>query len=118
LPNNENGDKLEDDVLIDIEEDKTQDEELSKSGLEMLSEKIKTENPNDKNKSSSMNELENVGDDEYCVDGEIVLTHTVERGMDTMFHTIDFKEDGDAYSAETIDHKENIKNQLDKWFKV
>lgn len=112
----ENGEKLIEEDLISIEVDGTDDEELSKSGLELLPEKTKSNDQNNRNQPSSVNELENVEEDKYCIDGDFVLTHTVERGMDTMFHTVNLKDDIDIYSTETIDHKKNIKSQLDKWF--
>lgn len=119
VPNKEyeNGEKLDENDSIDFEEDETHDEKLPNNSLEMLPEKTKTDQ-NNKNKSSG-NELETEEIiEKYSIDGDTVLTHTVERGMDTVFHTIDFKDDSNVNFTEITQHKENIKNQLINWFEV
>lgn len=120
LPNTEdqNGEELNEEIEIEIEQDI--DETKSINGEELLSEKIK---PKNQNNQTSKNESDNLGndnnDEEHInVDGEIVLTHTADRGMDTMFHTIDFKEDNEILSIDLKNHKEYIKNQFDKWVEV
>lgn len=71
----------------------------------------------------SSNEFDNLKEDENCdeeptiVDGEIILTLTAERGIETMFHTIDVKED-DAHSVDKKNYKEYIQNQFDNWLEV
>lgn len=103
---------------MEIEEDVN--EENPKKGDEILPDKI---NPKNQNSRSTINESENLGEDENCidecidVDGEVILTHTVERGMDTMFHTVDIKEDDDVYSPNEKDYTK-IKNQLEIWSEV
>lgn len=120
LPNTEdqNGEELNEEIEIEIEQDI--EETKSINGDELLSEKIK---PKNQKNQTSKNESDNLGndnnDEEHInVDGEIVLTHTADRGMDTMFHTIDFKEDNEVLSIDLKNHKEYIKNQFDKWVKV
>lgn len=122
MPNNEDEKAEEfkdenDDMEIEIDEF----EKESKYGEKMLPEKIK--NKNNETKQSSMNESDNLGDDKNLdehidIDGEIVHTYKVERGIDTTFHTIDIKEDIDMYSTDKKDHTEYIRNQFDKWLEV
>lgn len=106
---------------MEIEIDEFDDEKETK-GEEILAEKIKPKNRNDQ---SSMNKTDNLGEDDnnveehIDVDGEVVLTHTVERGLDTMFHTVNLKEDDeDVYSIDKKDYKEYIRNQFDNWIEV
>lgn len=87
---------------------------------EILPDKINSKN---RNSRSTMNESENLEDENYSdehidVDGEVIQTHSVERGMDTMFHTDDLKEDDDVNSIDVKDHTNYIKNQIDIWSEV
>jgi len=87
---------------------------------EILPEKMK---PIKQNNQPSLKESDNFENDENLdlehidVDGEVVLTQTAESGMETMFHTTDVK-DSNIYPSDKKDHKEYIKNQLNKWFEV
>lgn len=123
MPNNEDekGEELKENDEMEIEIDEFDDDKETK-GEEILAEKIKPKNRNDQ---SSMNKIDNPGEDDndveehIDVDGEVVLTHTVERGLDTMFHTVNLKEDDeDVYSNDKKDYKEYIRNQFDNWFEV
>lgn len=117
MPNNENeqGDDLKKEDEIELGKDV--DEIETQNGEEILPETIK---PRIRNNQSSINDLdqenENLEEEPIVTDGEIILTHTVERGIDTMFHTVCIKEDNSSIVKK--DHKEYIKNQLDKWFNV
>lgn len=121
LPNDENqiGEELKEDDEMEI--DDNINEVNSENGDEILPDKINSKN---RNSRSTMNELENLEEDENFsderidVDGEVILTHSVERGMDTMFHTDDLKEDDDVYSVDVKDHTNYIKNQIDIWSEV
>lgn len=105
--------------MVEIEEDIKENE--TNNGDEVLPEKCR---PRKQNNQSSTNELDHVGEDEnnikeqIAVDGEIVLTSTVERGMDTMFLTVECNEDDAESSFGVKDQKELIQNQKTKWFNV
>lgn len=112
-----NCEELNEEIEMDIEQDI--DETKSINGDELLSEKIK---PKNQNNQTSKNESDNLGNDKIDeehinVDGEIVLTHTADRGMDTIFHTMDFK-DHEKLSIDLKNYKEYIKNEFDKWVEV
>lgn len=106
---------------MELEEDV--DEKENQNGEELLPEKTK---PKNKNSQYSTNELDNLKEEEEdCdeepidIDGEVVPTYTVERGMDTMFHTADLKDDNDDdTSIDKKDHTEYIRNQFDKYLEV
>lgn len=103
---------------MEIEE--TFNEEKPKNGEEILPDKINSKNQNSRstmNELENFEEVENYNDERIDVDGEVILTHSVERGMDTRFHTVDFKED-DIYSTDVKDHTNYIKNQIDIWCEV
>lgn len=117
MPNDENGDDLNKDDEIELEEDTDKTE--TQNGEEILPEKIKSKIWNNQSLLNDMDKdqsNENLEEEPIVTDGEIILTHTVERGIDTMFHTVDIKEDNSSVNKK--DHKEYIKNQLDKWFDV
>lgn len=102
-------------IEIDVNEKESQCSE------KLLPEKIK---PNNDRKPFSMDESDNFGDDDnnaeehIDIDGEIVDTYKVERGLDTTFHTVDVNEDVDVFSIDKKDHTDLIKNQIDIWFEV
>lgn len=104
---------------MEIEEDINENE--TNNGEEVLPEKFK---PRKQNNQSFTNDSDNFGEDEnnieelIDVDGEIILTSTVERGMDTLFHTVDLNEDNDKFFIDVKDQKELIQNQITKWFDV
>lgn len=123
MPNNEDeiGEELKEEEEMEIEDI---NEEETRNGEELLAEKIK---PKKQNKQPIVNQSENVEVDENCaeeridVDGEVILTQTAERGMDTMFLTKDLNEEDEAHSVtvkDVKDHKEYLKNQNDRWFEV
>lgn len=123
MPNDEDeiGDELKEDEIMEIEEDVNENE--TNNGEEVLPEKFKPRKPNNQsstNESDNLREDENNTEEQIDVDGEIVLTSTVERGMDTMFHTVELKEDDDKYSfdVDVKNQKELIENQMTKWFNV
>lgn len=72
----------------------------------------------------STHESDNLKKDENCdeepivVDGEVVLTLTAERGIETLFHTIDVNGEDEAHSVDKKNYKEYIKNQFDNWLEV
>lgn len=121
VPNNENqiGEELKEDDEIEIEEISNENKTNEVLG-EILPEKIK---PKLQNNQSSMNDSDCLGEEDnivenHTIDGEVVLTQTAERGMDTMFHTMDVTEDNDASSINKNDLKQYIKNQYNKWAEV
>lgn len=120
IPNNENeiGEELKEDDEMEIEEisNEIKTKEL---GVEILPEKIKPKIQNNQsmNDSDCLTKEDNLIE-KHTVDGEVVLTHTAERGMDTMFHTMDVTEDNDEIPIIKKDLKEYIKNEFNKWVEV
>lgn len=104
---------------MEIEQDIDENDTIN--GDEILPEKMKTKN---RNNQSSMNDPENSKEnDEFIeehvdVDGEDILTHFAERGLETTFHTVDVEETDDVNSTNIKDHSEYIKSQFDKWLDV
>lgn len=98
------------------------EKEEPKQGDELLPEKVK---PKKKNNQPIMNETDGfehkeINDDEEQIDveGDVVLTHGVERGMETMFHTAEIKDDEEIFEIEVKDHKEFLQDQYNKWMEV
>lgn len=101
---------------MEIEEN---DEDKTQNGEEILPDKVKSKKLN---KQSVSNEPNNLEEDEnhvepINVDGEVILTHTVERGMDTKFHTVELS-DHIEHSLSIKDYDEDFVNQLNEWSEV
>ncbi|XP_050541449.1 midasin [Daktulosphaira vitifoliae] len=116
LPNNEDesSEELKDD---DIEMEENIDEEELKLGEDLVSEKIKTNKHSNQpttNESENLDD-ENLNDEKIDVDGDIILTHTVERGTNTMFYTGEIKSDEELLDMNVNDHKELLQEQFNKW---
>jgi len=120
LPNNENqpGEELKDDEM-EIEQDVNEND--TKNGDEIKPEKMKTKS---RNNQSSMNdpddskENDDFIEERVDVDGEDILTHFAERGLETTFHTVDVEETNDVDSTSIKDHDQYIRSQFDKWLDV
>lgn len=121
MPNNENqlGEDLKDDDEMEIEQDVNEND--TKNGDDILPEKMKTKNRNNQptiNESDDSKENDEFFEDRVDVDGEDILTHFAERGLETTFHTVDVEEIEDVDSSNKKDHQEFIKSQFDKWLDV
>ncbi|VVC30846.1 ATPase, dynein-related, AAA domain,von Willebrand factor, type A,AAA+ ATPase domain,P-loop [Cinara cedri] len=122
VPNIENqiGEELKEDDEMEVEEmevEEISNENKTKElGEEILPEKIKSKIKNKQSMNDSdCQKIEDNLIEKHTIDGEVVLTHTAERGMDTMFHTMDVTEDNDEFSLSKTDFNELIKNQFHKW---
>lgn len=110
---------------MEIEEDI--DEIETNNGQTVLPEKIK---PKYQDNQTSINESENIEEEEndekehIDIDGEVVLTHTVERGMDTDYHTGEFKDEPTNISVNQncidrlLAQRSYIQNEFEKWAAV
>ncbi|XP_025407976.1 midasin-like [Sipha flava] len=119
LPNNDDqmGEDLKEDEVMEIEEEINENE--TNNGEEVLPEKFKPRKQNNQflmNDFDNFEEYENKIEEQINVDGEIVLTSTVERGMDTMYHTVELNEGDDKYPIDVKNQKELIQDQMAKWF--
>lgn len=111
------GEELKDD---DIEMEENIDEEESKLGEELVSEKIKAKKNNNQSTSNEGENLENenLNDEKIVVDGDIILTQTVERGTNTTFHTAVIESDEELLDIDVNNHKELLQEQFTKWLEV
>jgi hypothetical protein len=113
------GEDLKEDEVMEIEEEINENE--TNNGEEVLPEKFKPRKQNNQflmNDFDNFEEYENKIEEQINVDGEIVLTSTVERGMDTMYHTVELNEGDDKYPIDVKNQKELIQDQMAKWFDV
>lgn len=120
IPNNENevGEELKEDDEMEIDEISNENK-TNELGEEILPEKIKPKIQNNQSmKDSDCLTKEDNLIEKHTVDGEVVLTHTAERGMDTMFHSMDTTDDNDEIPINNKDFKTFIKNQFNKWVEV